>query len=120
MQSVNLTEFNKLVAYLRNKGVPHKINNRPECRNVLKTLEEEGLLRDDEYDAGLQVVVYEDKNCTRRIWDVICGHGSYGVASGLLEVMGQGMTDRGDDVTGFLTAEDVVRRMLIRDRYKAR
>ena len=42
-------------------------------------------------------------------WDVICHYGSYGADDGLLEVMGKIVADDvGDDVLGYLTANDVV------------
>lgn len=47
---------------------------------------------------GLQI------RCTD--WDAICHEGSYGHERGLLEVMG--LPDCGEDVLGYLTAEDVL------------
>ena len=42
-------------------------------------------------------------------WDAICHEGSYGHEIGLIEVMGLGESKDGDDVIGWLTAEDVLR-----------
>jgi hypothetical protein len=41
-------------------------------------------------------------------WDAICHDGSYGRESGLIEVMG--LFDD-DDVTGYLTAEDILKKI---------
>lgn len=53
-----------------------------------------------------QIVVYKDGV---RIWDVICHEGSYGCDEGLLEGMGTIFTQ--GDVEGWLTADDVIRRI---------
>jgi len=45
-------------------------------------------------------------------WDVICHKGSYGGKDGLLEVMGTLNRNPHDDVEGYLTAEDILKRML--------
>ena len=45
-------------------------------------------------------------------WDVICQRGSYGFEHGLLEIYGNIVTEEdGDSVVGWLTAEDVIRRL---------
>ena len=46
------------------------------------------------------------------IWDAICHFGSYGYEEGLLEIMGTLVRpeDR-DSVAGWLTAEDVIKRI---------
>lgn len=46
-------------------------------------------------------------------WDAICQRGSYGFDAGLLEIYGE-LVDRekdGSSVVGWLTAEDVIRRI---------
>ena len=43
-------------------------------------------------------------------WDVICHSGSYGHNCGLLELMGD-IVLGGDDVEGWLTAEDILCRL---------
>ena len=59
------------------------------------------------YD-GAQVVYpsYE-----KRICDAVCHSGSYGHEKGLLEIMGLVDEDVGDDVEGYLTAEQVFKRI---------
>ena len=53
-------------------------------------------------DDGLQIVA--DK------WDVVCFTGSYGAQRSLLEAMGRVITGN-DDVEGYLTADEVLRRL---------
>lgn len=59
-----------------------------------------------------QIIVYEDNEKKKRSWDVICQFGSYGYEEGLLEVMGVPVVrdSDGDDVCGYLTAENVIER----------
>ena len=45
-------------------------------------------------------------------WDAICQRGSYGFEQGLLEIYGSIVTEEdGDSVVGWLTAEDVIKRI---------
>lgn len=47
-------------------------------------------------------------------WDAVCHKGSYGYEEGLLEIMGSLVTEeerKYDSVVGWLTAEDVVKRL---------
>ena len=59
-----------------------------------------------------QIVVFDEKR--RIIWDAICNEGSYGYEDGLLEIMGDIVTEKEketDDVVGWLTAKDVIERI---------
>ena len=58
-----------------------------------------------------QIVVYNAKG-TRK-WDAICQRGSYGYEDGLLEIYGDivDYDKDGDSVVGWLTAEDVIKRV---------
>lgn len=63
----------------------------------------------DDY-GGTQVVLFD--SCHRRVADAVCHSFSYGHEMGLLEIMGLGV-DReavGDNVEGWLTAEEVFNR----------
>lgn len=51
---------------------------------------------------GLQIVADS--------WDAVCFTGSYGDARGLLEAMGRVITGN-DDVEGYLTADEILRRL---------
>lgn len=61
------------------------------------------------YD-GYQVIVYDKNN--ERDWDAVCHYFSYGHKSGLLEIYGSIVNKNvGDSVEGFLTANDILRRL---------
>ena len=98
-----LEEFNKLIAYLK----------------------------ENKYDFGTRQVsngsyfrgkpVYEMESNTIKVmespdksWTAICSIGSYGYELGLLEV--KDIPEGADDVTGFLTAEDVIELIEKRER----
>lgn len=51
---------------------------------------------------GLQIVADS--------WDAVCFTGSYGAQRGLLEAMGRVITGN-DDVEGYLTADEILRRL---------
>lgn len=80
------TEMNKLDAALTEMGIEHTY--------------------DREYMGGEQIVV--TKNGKYR-WDAICIPASYGYQDGLLEVMGKPLLGNGNDVLGYLTAEDILK-----------
>ena len=54
------------------------------------------------YVDGLQIVADE--------WDAVCFTDSYGAQRGLLEVIGSIVTGN-DDVEGYLTADEILRRL---------
>ena len=59
-----------------------------------------------------QILVLNEDGSTS--WDAICQRGSYGFEQGLLEIYGT-LVDEGkdgDSVVGWLTAEDVINRMM--------
>ena len=92
---LNLNEFTKLVVGLNQKGL--KISTE------LIT------------NWGAQVIVYDDEG--NRIWDAVINNGSYGRDRGLLEIMGT-IVDKfpsnysdGDDVIGWLTADDILEKI---------
>ena len=89
-----MSELDKLEAYLREHGyVFRRIND------------------DQELMSRHQIIVYNKRG--RRIWDAICHWGSHGFEEGLLEVMGKPVVRKsdGDDVVGWLTAQDVINRL---------
>lgn len=97
---IGIPEFDKLVAYLVANNIPHKIYDNY-----------------NKYYFHHQIVAYdENKNI---LWDAICHPGSYGYEKGLLEIAGCLITeDDEDSVCGWLTAEDVIKR--IKDYEKKR
>lgn len=59
---------------------------------------------------GLQIIIYDEAGV--RIGDAVCGSGSYGHSDGLLEGMGI-LGDGGeDDVEGYLTATDIIEKLI--------
>ena len=99
-EMIEMSEMDKLVEYLYKNvaGDDRKVVTRPCC-------------------GGQQVVVCDkDGNW---LWDAVCHQYSYGGADGLIEVMEQ--TDQNyvlsdeerecDDVIGYLTAEDIIKRL---------
>lgn len=62
-------------------------------------------------DIGIkQIIVYKNG---KRSWDAVCHYGSYGYKEGLLEIMGSIVDEEkdGDEVVGWLTAQDVINRL---------
>ena len=50
-------------------------------------------------------------------WDAVCQPGSYGYDTGTIEIYGELVTEEdGDSVVGWLTADDVIKRIEERDR----
>lgn len=104
--SRDLTEMNKLEAYLKEKGFKYE---RTDSDNTIPQDQfeamQKSLGRDIEPFDMHQIVVYENGG---RVWDVVCNKGTYGADQGLLEGMG---TLFGPDVEGWLTAEDVIKKI---------
>lgn len=97
----DLTELNKLEKYLRGKHIPYERIDQDQI------LDQYGLARQLERH---QICV-PDANYPWS-WDVICNWGSYGYEEGLLEIKGSIVSENdGDSVAGYLTADDVIRRI---------
>lgn len=62
----------------------------------------------DIFSSNDQIIVYADDKATVRSWDVVCHEWSYGGKDGLLEIYGSLL----DDVDGWLTADDVIKKYL--------
>lgn len=89
----DLTEMNKLEEYLKAKNIR------------FDRADENG----DPFDRHQIIVFDKDGN---RLWDAICNYGSYGCENGLLEIMGDIVPpDHDDTVEGWLTANDVIKRI---------
>lgn len=66
---------------------------------------------DEVNDIGQHMVIVYSND--KRIFDAICHYGSYGYHNGLLEIMGSIVSEEdGDQVVGYLTADDVVERII--------
>lgn len=99
---LDLTEFNKLEAYLKEKGAFYNREDNPGFFL--------GLERFGEHH---QIIVFSDEEKKKRLWDAIISNGSFGRTEGLLEVMGRAVVRKsdGDSVCGHLTAQDVIDRL---------
>lgn len=66
--------------------------------------------RDFDDGGGTQVILFDSRR--KRVADAVCHSFSYGHEEGLLEIMGLGVEREvvGDDVEGWLTAEEVFKR----------
>ena len=91
-KSVDLSEMNKLEEYLKVKGIPYE-------------------RYDDEYADQYHQICVPDAGTKK--WDAICHRGSYGWEQGLLEIAGSLVNKHLDldTVVGYLTAEDVIKRI---------
>lgn len=105
----NMTELDKLEAYLKEKGIKYKRvdEDTPVYMQIAlkRDLDLKGL------GEKHQIIVYDEKgDCA---WDAICHYGSFGYEEGLLEVMGSPVVRESDEdeVVGYLTAQDVIDRL---------
>lgn len=99
----DLTELNKLEDYLKENG---EVYERVDADGYSPLPEWPELVVGEQH----QIIVphfgegYE--------WDAICQRGSYGCEEGLQEIYGNIVNeDDGDSVVGYLTAEDVIKRL---------
>ena len=104
--SRDLTEMNKLEDYLKANGFECQREDQdntftPEKLRVIREIMGEDAEPMDKH----QIIVFQDGV---RSWDVICHRWSYGGDEGLLEGMGDLF---GPDVEGYLTAEDIIKRI---------
>lgn len=94
-----MSELDILAKYLKDHNIPFE---RYDCDKIF-TL-------DDGYTFHLdrhQICVPNQRNM---LWDVICQEGSFGHKEGLLEAYGD-IVEIDDEVEGYLTAQDVIRRI---------
>ena len=94
-----MNELDKLEQYLKDEGI--------------------GYSRTDENADSWgrhQIVVFGQD--AKVAWDAICHRGSYGFEQGLLEIYGSIVDEEkdGDSVVGWLTAEDVIKRIEVSKR----
>lgn len=96
-----MRELDKLAKYLREIEMPFM---QYECN---KTFDE----RDFIFTLDRHQICVPDQDTP--IWDVICQYGSIGYEKGLLEAYGVIVDEEidGDTVVGYLTADDVIKRL---------
>lgn len=98
----DLTELNKLEAYLKDNQIPYERIDQEE-------IPLEGYPYTFVQFERHQIYVPSAKEAK---WDAICHHGSYGAEEGLLEIYGEIVSPMaGDSVEGWLTAKDVIKRI---------
>ena len=96
----DLTELNKLEAYLRDEGIKYARFDKDDV--PLDAEHPYCLIQCERH----QIIVYDPSG--EREWDAVCHRGSYGAEEGLLEIMGNIVQNYGDSVEGWLTADDVI------------
>ena len=107
---IDLTELNKLEQYLKSKGIPYERIDRKLTQRVLG----------EEIDWSRHQICVPVEDQERREWDAICQRGSYGYEEGLIEIMGSIVSENdGDSVAGYLTADDVIKRIEDLNRAKS-
>lgn len=62
------------------------------------------------FQDGYQIVV-KDPETQKYKWDAVCHIFSYGHDEGLLEIMGEIVENDDDSVEGWLSAEDILKRL---------
>lgn len=85
-----MNELIKLEAYLKEHSIPYS-------RDFLWN----------------QIVVFRDKELTKRWFDVVWHKGCFGYEEGLLELLD---SEQGEDVEGYLTADDVIKRYFVKEQ----
>lgn len=90
-----MNELIKLEAYLKEHSIPYK-------RDLILS----PAFSSPHYSWN-QIVVYRDEELENRWFDVVWHEWSYGYNEGLLELLD---SEAGNDVEGYLTADDVIRR----------
>lgn len=106
-----MTELDKLEQYLKDNNISYDREDR------------DAICDNNGYEvwrANHQICVpsaYEAHRDFPGSWDAICHKGSYGYELGLLEIYGSlvDMKKDGDSVVGWLTAEDVITRIEMRN-----
>lgn len=97
-----MSELDKLERYLIAQGIKYIRIEKEEKRDA------DGHLIQRDWH---QIRVFNEDG--KESWDAVCHEWSYGYEEGLLEIMGDIVReDSGDSVEGYLTAEDVVERIV--------
>jgi hypothetical protein len=82
-------------------------------------LKENEIPFEEDFYNGYKQICVPVINPEERDWDAVCFPGTYGFEDGLLEIMGNILTPEDevyDSVVGHLTAEDVIKRIELKDR----
>lgn len=103
-----MTELDKLEAYLKEKGIRYERIDKSRYGDLPKEMLTNYM---QGFGEQHQILVLDEKGKVK--WDAICHWGSYGWREGLLEIMGDIVNEKrvGDQVEGWLTAQDVIDRL---------
>lgn len=102
-----MTEMDKLEQYLIENKIPYERRKRGPVSEFSLT---HPSLKNIDVSQD-QISVPCKGECK---WDAICHPGSYGYDEGLLEIMGDIVSEDEEDVVGWLTADDVIKRIALK------
>lgn len=104
---IDYKEIFKLKTMLDTAGIDYEFYDRSHKINTPLTF------GNGEYP-HFQIIVYKDKEKTKRLISVVEGFGTYGVDEDKLEIMGclTEEEEKYDCVLGYQTAEDVLKRII--------
>ena len=102
-----MTEMDKLEQYLIENKIPYERRKRGPVSEFSLT---HPSLKNIDVSQD-QISVPSKVECK---WDAICHPGSYGYDKGLLEIMGEIVSEDEEDVVGWLTADDVIKRIALK------
>lgn len=102
MEGSKMSELDKLEKYLKERGIKYERIDKDLVYDPSGSIKDLG---------RHQINVLDETGY--RLWDAICQYGSYGYERGLLEIYGVLVNEEkdGDCVVGWLTAEDVIKRI---------
>lgn len=105
----NLTELDKLHEYLKAHG--YRVERCDETPSASLAACYESMGKPASEGERHQLIVRNKDGSV--FFDVICHHGSYGYEWGLLEIQGPGnlLLDRKYSVEGYLSADEIIRRL---------
>lgn len=106
-----MSELDKLEAYLKENGYFYARWDGMDQEPVAGCARHKSAPDGYKHLETHQIVVFD--RAARRVFDVICHYGSYGYERGLLEVMGSAIVgpNAGDSIEGWLTADEIIKRL---------
>lgn len=104
-RQLSLAEFDKLQDYLLTHG--YSVDITHQRRQMLGR----ALVQSEHH----QLIVYDTKDVSLRLWDAVISDYSYGHEDGLLEIMGTGLVEGPGTVEGWLTAEEIIKKLEEKD-----
>ena len=102
---LSMAEFDKLQDYLLTHG--YNVDIIHQRRQMLGR----ALVQSEHH----QLIVNDTENPAIRLWDAVISDYSYGHEDGLLEAMGTGLLEGPGTVEGWLTADEIIKRLEEKD-----